>query len=164
MPRMLMALDTGDVLEPVDGVPTRDPSFGMPAVWIAPAQRPEAEPAGYLVVEPATVVSTHLMETLKSNAAELLGRQDVQELLDAPTAVVYTHLSETQRSNAAELLGRQDLQELYHALKEHYPALVDDVVPPRGPTGTLHPVLQRLVRERVPIRDLVTILEPLAVV
>ena len=130
MPRMLMALDTGDVLEPVDGVPTRDPSFGMPAVWIAPAQRPEAEAAGYIVVEPATVVSTHLMETLKSNAAELLGRQDVQELLDA--------------------------------LKEHYPALVDDVVPARVPTGTLHRVLQRLLRERVPIRDLVTILETLA--
>lgn len=130
MPRMLMALDTGDVIEPVDGVPTRDPSFGMAAVWIAPAQRPIAEAAGYIVVEPATVVSTHLMETLKGNAAELLGRQDVQELLDA--------------------------------LKDHYPALVDDVVPARVPTGTLHRVLQRLLRERVPIRDLVTILETLA--
>lgn len=130
MPRMLMALDTGDVIEPVDGVPTRDPSFGLAAVWIAPAQRPIAEAAGYIVVEPATVVSTHLMETLKGNAAELLGRQDVQELLDA--------------------------------LKDHYPALVDDVVPARVPTGTLHRVLQRLLRERVPIRDLVTILETLA--
>ena len=130
MPRMLLALDTGGVIEPVDGVPTRDPSFDMPGVWIAAGDRPLAEAAGYVVVEPATVVSTHLMETLKSNAADLLGRQDVQEMLDA--------------------------------LKQSYPALVEDVVPARVAVGTLHRVLQRLLRERVPIRDLVTILETLA--
>jgi flagellar biosynthesis protein FlhA len=130
MPRMLLALDAGGVGRTVDGIPTQDPSFGMPGVWVSPQQREEAETAGYMVVDPATVVSTHLMETLKSNAAELLGRQDVQSLLDT--------------------------------LKRTYPALVEEIVPARVSLGVLHRVLQRLLRERVPIRDLVTILEALA--
>jgi len=130
MPRMLLALDTGGVLQPVEGIPTHDPSFGMPGLWIDPQSRANAEAAGYVVVEPGTVVSTHLMETLKSNAADLLGRQDVREMLDA--------------------------------LKQNFPALVEEVVPGRVTLGTLHRVLQRLLRERVPIRDLVTILEALA--
>jgi flagellar biosynthesis protein FlhA len=130
MPRMLLALDAGGVGRAVDGIPTHDPSFGMPGVWVSPQQREEAETAGYMVVDPATVVSTHLMETLKSNAAELLGRQDVQSLLDT--------------------------------LKRTYPALVEEIVPARVSLGVLHRVLQRLLRERVPIRDLVTILEALA--
>jgi flagellar biosynthesis protein FlhA len=130
MPRMQLALDAGGVSRRVDGVPTQDPSFGMPGVWIMPQQKEEAESAGYVVVDPATVISTHLMETLKSNAAEMLGRQDVQGLLEA--------------------------------LKRTFPALVDEIVPARVPVGVLHRVLQRLLRERVPIRDLVTILESLA--
>lgn len=130
MPRMQLALDAGSVTRRLDGVPTTDPSFGMPGVWIMPQQKEEAEVAGYVVVDPATVISTHLMETLKTNAAELLGRQDVQGLLDA--------------------------------LKRTYPALVDEIVPSRVSVGVLHRVLQRLLRERVPIRDLVTILEALA--
>lgn len=129
-PRALLALDTGGVIEPVDGEETFDPSFGMPARWIQEAMRVDAEAAGYVVVEPSTVLATHLMETLKSNAAELLGRQDVQEMIDA--------------------------------LKESYPALVDEVVPTKVPLGVLHRVLQRLLQERVPIRDMVTILETLA--
>jgi flagellar biosynthesis protein FlhA len=99
-------------------------------VWITPGQKEQAEAAGYVVVDPATVVSTHLMETLKSNAAELLGRQDVQDLLEA--------------------------------LRKTYPALVEEIVPAKVSPGVLHRVLQRLLRERVPIRDLVTILEALA--
>jgi flagellar biosynthesis protein FlhA len=130
LPRMVMALDAGGASQPVDGIPTHDPSFGMPGVWVTPAQKEEAEAAGYVVVDPATVVSTHLMETLKANAAELLGRQDVQEMLDA--------------------------------LKKTYPALVEEIVPSKIALGVLHRVLQRLLRERVPIRDLVTILEALA--
>jgi flagellar biosynthesis protein FlhA len=130
MPRMLLALDAGGVARQVDGIPTQDPSFGMPGVWVAQQQREEAEAAGYMVVDPATVVSTHLMETLKANAAELLGRQDVQSLLDT--------------------------------LKRVYPALIEEIVPNRVSLGVLHRVLQRLLRERVPIRDLVTILEALA--
>ncbi|MEQ8329970.1 MAG: flagellar biosynthesis protein FlhA [Longimicrobiales bacterium] len=129
-PRLLMALDTGGVLAPVDGEDTFDPSFGMPARWIPGKTRVDAEAAGYVVVEPSTVVATHLLEVLKGHADELLGRQDVQEMLDT--------------------------------LKVSYPALVDEVVPSRISLGTLHRVLQRLLRERVPIRDLVTILETLA--
>lgn len=130
MPRLLLALDTGGVIEPVEGVDTRDPSFDLPARWISADRRVEAEANGYVVVEATTVVATHLMETLKQHAAELLGRQDVQEMVDA--------------------------------LKANYPALVEEVVPARVSLGVLHRVLQRLLRERVPIRDLVTILEALA--
>jgi flagellar biosynthesis protein FlhA len=130
MPRMLLALDTGGLTRAVDGVPTVDPSFGMQALWIAPAGRVEAESAGYVVVEPTTVVTTHLMECLKTHAAELLSRQDVQEMMDA--------------------------------LKQSYPALVEEIVPNKAPLGLLQRVLQRLLRERVPIRDLVTILEAIA--
>ncbi len=129
-PRLLLALDTGSVIEEVEGEKTFDPSFGMPARWVPLRARLDAEAAGYMVVEPSTVVATHLMESLKTHAADLLGRQDVQEMLDT--------------------------------LKETYPALVDEVVPQRVSLGTLHRVLQRLLRERVPIRDVVTILETLA--
>jgi flagellar biosynthesis protein FlhA len=130
MPRFLLALDTGRVIGSIEGIDTLDPSFGMPAKWIATTKRVEAESLGYIVVEPATVVATHLMEKLKSNAADLLGRQDVQEMVDT--------------------------------LKKTHPALVDDVVPNKLTLGVLHRVLQRLLKERVPIRDLVTILEAVA--
>ncbi len=127
MPRFVLALDTGGVLQAIDGIETVDPSFGMPARWISPGRRTEAEAAGYVVVEATTMIATHLMETVKSNAADLLGRQDVQEMLET--------------------------------LKKTHPVLVDDVIPAKVSLGTLHRVLQRLLRERVPIRDLVTILE-----
>jgi len=130
MPRFLLGLDTGRVIGTVEGIDTLDPSFGMPARWISPGKRVEAESLGYVVVEPATVVATHLMEKLKSSASDLLGRQDVQEMVDR--------------------------------LKKTHPALVDDVVPGKLTLGVLHRVLQRLLKERVPIRDLVTILEAVA--
>lgn len=127
LPRFLMALDTGGVVGDIEGMETVDPSFGMPARWIASPRRTEAEALGFVVVEPTTVVATHLMETLKSNAAELLGRQEVQGMIET--------------------------------LKKSHPALVDEIVPNKISLSTLHRVLQRLLRERVPIRDLVTILE-----
>jgi flagellar biosynthesis protein FlhA len=130
MPRFLLALDTGRVIGAVEGIDTIDPSFGMPARWIATNKRVEAESLGYVVVEPATVVATHLMEKLKSSASDLLGRQEVQEMVDT--------------------------------LKKTHPALVEDVVPGKLTLGVLHRVLQRLLKERVPIRDLVTILEAVA--
>ncbi len=129
-PRLVLALDTGAVLEEVPGEETVDPSFGMPARWIPKSKRVDAETNGYVVVEPTAVVATHLMETLKGNAADLLGRQDVQEMIDT--------------------------------LQESYPALVEEVIPAKISLGVLHRVLQRLLKERVPIRDLVTILETLA--
>jgi flagellar biosynthesis protein FlhA len=129
MPRFMMALNTGTVVSPIEGIDAVDPSFGMPARWIATNRRADAEAYGYVVVEPSTVVATHLMEILKANAAELLGRQDVQEMIET--------------------------------LKKTHPALIDDIVPAKISLGTLHRVLQRLLRERIPIRDLVTILEAL---
>ena len=129
MPRFLLALDTGGVIQQIDGMDTVDPSFGMPARWIASARRSEAESFGYVVVEPSTMVATHLMEMLKGSAAELLGRQDVQEMVEM--------------------------------LKKTHPALVDEIIPGKLSLGVLHRVLQRLLRERVPIRDLVSILEAL---
>jgi flagellar biosynthesis protein FlhA len=130
MPRFMLALDTGRVVGPIEGIDTIDPSFGMPARWIATSRKVDAEANGYVVVEPSTVVATHLMEKLKSNAADLLGRQDVQEMVDR--------------------------------LKKTHPALVEDVIPGKVTLGVLQRVLQRLLKERVPIRDLVTILEALA--
>ncbi len=130
MPRQLLALNIGGAATPLDGIPTTDPSFGMPAVWIQPDQRAIAEDAGYSVVEAHTVLVTHLMETVREHAADLLSRQDVRELLDS--------------------------------LKESHPALVDDVVPNKVGLGVVHRVLQRLLKESIPIRDLVSILEALS--
>ncbi|HWA55854.1 MAG TPA: flagellar biosynthesis protein FlhA [Gemmatimonadales bacterium] len=130
LPRYLLALDTAGVAAPIDGIRTTDPSFGLPAVWITPDRRVEAEANGYSVVEPQTVLSTHLMETIKHHAADLLSRQNVRELLDA--------------------------------LKETHPALVDDTIPAKLSLGSVHRVLQRLLREGIPIRDLALILETLS--
>jgi flagellar biosynthesis protein FlhA len=130
LPRYLLALEPSGGAQPIEGIRTVDPGFGLPAIWIAPEQRLDAEAAGYSVVEPSTVLATHLLETIRRNAAELLSRQAVRELLDT--------------------------------LKETHPALVEDVVPGKLPLGTVHRVLQRLLREGVPIRDLVLILESLA--
>jgi flagellar biosynthesis protein FlhA len=129
MPRYLLALNTSGFASPLDGIRTVDPSFGMPAVWITPDRRIDAEANGYSVVEPQTVLSTHLMETIKRHAADLLSRQNVRELLDT--------------------------------LKESHPALVDDTIPGKLSLGTVHRVLQRLLKEHVPVRDLPTILETL---
>ena len=129
LPRFLMALNTGGVVMEIDGLETVDPSFGMPARWISGARRTEAEAVGYVVVEPTTVVATHLMETLKTSASDLLGRQEVQEMVET--------------------------------LKKSHPALVEEIIPGKVSLSVLHRVLQRLLRERVPIRDLVTILEAL---
>jgi len=129
LPRFMMALNTGGVVAEIDGMETIDPSFGMPARWVANARKTEAEALGYVVVEPTTVVATHLLETLKNSAADLLGRQEVQEMVET--------------------------------LKKTHPALVEEIIPGKISLSVLHRVLQRLLRERVPIRDLVTILEAL---
>ena len=129
MPRHLLALNTTGSPLALDGVQTIDPSFGIPAVWISPDRRLEAESNGYGVVEAQTVLSTHLMETIKQHAADLLSRQSVRELLDG--------------------------------LKEAHPALVEDVSTKLS-LGTIHRVLQRLLRESVPVRDLASILETLS--
>jgi len=131
LPRHLFAIDLSDGgAGHLDGVPASDPSFGLPGVWIDPSNRAEAEAAGYAVVEPSTVLATHLTETLRERAGDLLTRQAVREMLDG--------------------------------LKETHPALVDDVVPNRLSLGAVQRVLQRLLREGVPVRDFAAILEALS--
>ena len=115
---------------PLQGIATRDPVFGLPAAWVSPLQREQAEAAGYTLVDPATVVLTHLSELVRRHAADLLTRQDVRRMLDR--------------------------------LREEYPAIVDELVPSLLTVGQVHQVLRGLLREQVPIRDLVTIAEALA--
>jgi flagellar biosynthesis protein FlhA len=114
----------------ITGIPTKEPAFGLPALWIHREMRERAELAGYTVVDPPSVVATHLTEVLKKHAHELLGRQETKMLVDA--------------------------------LRQQYPALVDDVVPSVLGIGDIQRVLANLLKERVSIRDLVTILETLA--
>ncbi len=78
----LLAMNPGDVRKEIEGVPTTEPAFGLPALWITPEQKEEAQLAGYTVVDLSTVIATHLAEVIKKNAADLLGRQEVQRLLD----------------------------------------------------------------------------------
>jgi flagellar biosynthesis protein FlhA len=126
-----LAIDPGVVREVVDGVPTTDPAFGMPAIWIRRKEdRERALAAGYTVVDPITVMCTHLSEMIKRNAPELLGRQETRALLDLLAA---TH-----------------------------PRTVEEATPKVLSLGEVQRVLQNLLAERVPLRDLSTILESIA--
>jgi flagellar biosynthesis protein FlhA len=82
MPGHLLAMDPGDAAGKLNGIPTREPAFGLEAVWVHDSARSEAESLGYTVVEPESVIVTHLTETIRSHSAELLSRQDVRTLLD----------------------------------------------------------------------------------
>jgi flagellar biosynthesis protein FlhA len=111
------------------GISTKDPTFGLPALWIEKSQRDNAEVLGYTVIEAPAVLTTHLSELLKRNADKIVSRQEVKVLIDN--------------------------------LKKDYPALVDEVNSDALPLATVQKVLQNLLKERIPIRDLVTILESL---
>jgi flagellar biosynthesis protein FlhA len=130
MPSMLLCMDpTGENSE-MPGIKTIEPTFGLPAVWINKDQREEAEIKGLTVVDPTTVMVTHLTETIKNHSYELLGRQEVKLIVD----------------NA----------------KEKYSAVVEELIPDLLSIGELQKVLQNLLREKVPIKDIVTIMESLA--
>lgn len=129
-PGHFMAMDSGAVTKPIEGIRTTEPAFGLPALWIEESQRNEAELRGYTVVDPPSVIATHLTELLRTHAAQLLSRQDVKRLLDG--------------------------------VKEDNQALVDDLVPEQLTLGEIHRVLQALLQEGVPIRNLVIILETLS--
>lgn len=130
MPGMLLAMDaTGEGID-IGGLKTIEPTFGLPAVWINGDQREDAEIRGLTVVDPTTVMVTHLTETIKSHSFELLGRQEVKVIVD----------------NA----------------KEKYSAVVEELIPDLMSLGELQKVLQNLLREKVPIKDIVTIMESLA--
>jgi flagellar biosynthesis protein FlhA len=129
MPGYLLAIDSGAVSEPVTGIDTREPAFGLPALWIGETERSIAEHRNYTVVEPTSVLSTHLTELIRTYASELLTREDVGRLVD--------HLKETS------------------------PKLVEEVIPDVMKSGEVQAVMSLLLRERVPVRDLATILETL---
>ncbi len=130
IPGMALAISSGAVIHQIAGQPTKDPVFGLDALWIPPQQRESAEMAGYTVIDPSAVISTHLSEIVKSYASELLSRQDVQTLIE----------------NA----------------KQVNEAVVSELVPGVLQLGDVQKVLQHLLRERIPIRDMVTILETMA--
>jgi flagellar biosynthesis protein FlhA len=123
----LLAIDSGAVTDRIHGIETKEPAFGLSALWIEPSQRHDAEHRNYTVVEPTAVLATHLTEIIKRHADELLTRQEVNRLLDN--------------------------------LKERSPKLIEELVPGVVKPGELQRVLQNLLRERVPVRDLETILE-----
>jgi len=126
----VLALDSGMVYQRLEGMETTEPALGTPALWIARSLKERAEMAGYITVDPATVMITHLTEVIKTHAAELLTRQETQKLIE--------HVK----------------------LKDQ--AAVDELMPNVLTLGEIQKVLQSLLKERVGIRDLISILETLA--
>jgi len=112
------------------GIPTKEPAFGLPAMWISDKDKDSAQARGHVVVDPATVITTHLTELVKTYADELLGRNEVQSLLNN--------------------------------LEDIYPKAVSEIIPKVIPLSVVHRVLVRLLRERISIRDLLTIVETLS--
>ncbi|HFE39681.1 MAG TPA: flagellar biosynthesis protein FlhA [Gammaproteobacteria bacterium] len=125
-----LAINPGQVFGTLQGVPGKDPAFGLEAVWIDPMQRDHAQTMGYTVVDASTVVATHLSQILQSHSQELLGREETQQLLD--------NLAKTA------------------------PKLVEDLVPNSLSLGIVQKVLQALLEEQVPIRDIRSIAENLS--
>jgi flagellar biosynthesis protein FlhA len=123
-----LAVSSGE-LEGIEGIPTREPSFGLPALWINERETEKAQAKGYMVVDLPTVIATHLTELIKTHAWELLTRTEVRGLLDN--------------------------------VSKNYPKIVDELTPSLLTLGAVQRVLQNLLRERVPINDLVIILETL---
>ena len=127
LPDKLLAIYPQGDVQPMAGIQVKDPTYGMPAIWVEREQRDEAINKGYTVVEPAVVMATHLDHLVRSHAHELLGRQETQDLLDH--------------------------------FKSSYPKLIEDVVPKIVSVATLQRILQLLLEESVPVKDLRTILE-----
>jgi flagellar biosynthesis protein FlhA len=130
-PNMFLAMDAGNVQTKVEGIETNEPVYGLPALWIAPADKEKAELNGYTVIDPESVFITHLSETLKKHASELLTREDVQLLVD--------RLRKTQPSLVGEVVGTNG----------------------EVPIGMLQRVLKNLLTDAIPIREMTVILESL---
>ncbi|WP_200893998.1 flagellar biosynthesis protein FlhA [Xanthomonas sp. MUS 060] len=124
-----LALDPGGALGKIEGIPGKDPAFGLDAVWIQPHQRAQAETMGYTVVDPATVIATHLSHLIREHAPELLGHEEVQQLLAT--------------------------------LAKSAPKLVEDLTPKALPLSVVVRVLQNLLIEKIPVRQLRKIVEAL---
>ena len=129
-PDRWLAINPGTASAPVEGAPTKEPAFGLPAWWINTEQRERATTAGYTVVDPTTALSTHLSEAIRAYLPDLLGRQQTKEMVDR--------------------------------VAQSAPKLVEELVPKVVSVGEIQRVLRQLLRERVPVRDLATILEAIA--
>lgn len=130
-PQSIMLIDPGSVIDPItEGIQTKEPAFGVAALWVNKSLRDRAEMAGYTVVDPTSVIATHLAEVIKGHAAEIITRQDTQALVEH--------------------------------IKQANSAVVEELIPSLMTVGEVQKVLQHLLRERISIRDLVTILESLA--
>ncbi len=126
----MLAMDSGITLGKIEGTPTHEPAFGLDAWWIPQEQQTRAESLNYTVVDPTSVLATHITEIVREHADELLTREEVNNLLEG--------------------------------LKEKSPKLVEETIPTIISIGELQKILQCLLRERIPVRDLETILEVLA--
>ncbi|WP_420010215.1 flagellar biosynthesis protein FlhA [Xanthomonas sacchari] len=124
-----LALDPGGALGKIDGIAGKDPAFGLDAIWIQPHLRAQAETMGYTVVDPATVIATHLSHLIREHAPELLGHEEVQQLLAT--------------------------------LAKSAPKLVEDLTPKALPLSVVVRVLQNLLIEKIPVRQLRKIVEAL---
>lgn len=130
LPGHYLAMNPAGLDRGITGIETKEPCFGLPAIWVTEKEKERAQMAGYTVVDVPSVVATHLTEILRTHAHELLGRQEVQQLV--------------------ERFGKEA------------PKVVEELIPNLLPLGAVVKVLGNLLRERVPIRDLRTILETLA--
>lgn len=130
MPTMLLCMNPMGGEIDIDGIRVKEPTFGLDALWINSDKAEEAELYGLTVVDPITILVTHLLEIIKSKAHELIGRQEVKLIIDSA--------------------------------KERYSAVVDELIPDLMTLGEVQKVLQNLLREKISIKDRVTILETLA--
>ncbi len=128
-PDKFLAMDSGMATGDIKGEPTKEPAFGLDALWIDPADKEDAIINGYTVVDPSTVISTHMSELIKRNAEDLLTRQEVQTLIDK--------------------------------IKDSFPVIVDDVMKVAS-IGLIQRVLKALLHEKIPLKDMLTILETIA--
>jgi flagellar biosynthesis protein FlhA len=130
MPHHSLCLDPGMTTRKVEGIPTKDPTFGLEALWVPDEKKETAIVAGYTVVDLPSVMATHLIEIVRHNLHDLFGRQDLVSIVDA--------------------------------IKQTHPRVVGDLIPELMSLSTVLKVTQNLLKERVSIRDMLTILESLA--
>ncbi len=128
-PDKFLAMNSGMATGEIEGDPTKEPAFGLDALWIYPDNKEDAIINGYTVVDPSTVISTHMSELIKRNAEELLTRQEVQELIDK--------------------------------IKDSFPVIVEDVMKV-ATIGPIQRVLKALLHEKIPLKDMLSILETIA--
>lgn len=137
----LLAMDPGNVHEPVPGIPTKEPAFGLDAIWINPKQKEEATYAGYTVVDLSTVIATHLTELIRQNSAELLGRQELQSLLDSfkqtspkviedliPGLLPVGTVLKVMKNLLKENVSIRDLRTIFETLCDYAPTQKDPVL------------------------------------